>query len=122
MSANKKILLIEDDLDTRTLYADILKNGGYEVDTSPDGQEGLLQAQSGSYDIVLLDIMLPTIDGLEVLSVLKKEKPSLKVVLFTNLSSENLIEQAQKKGADAFILKSDIDPDKLLEQIKNLIG
>lgn len=120
--AEKKILLIEDDLNTRNLYMDLLSSKGYEVEFAADGKEGLLKAEEGSYDLVLLDIMLPHVDGLEILSALKKDGESkMKIALFTNLSSKDVIDEARAKGADAFLLKSDLDPGKFLEKVKNLL-
>lgn len=121
MDNAKKILLIEDDLDTRNLYSDVLKTKGYEVDIASDGEEGLAKARAGRYVLILLDIMLPRIDGLQVLSILKKEDSQRRVAIFTNLSSSDLSEEAKKNGADEFILKSDTDPGKLLEIMKSLI-
>lgn len=118
----KKILLIEDDNDTMNLYVDILKSRGFDVDSASDGEQGLLQAEKVPHDLVLLDIMMPKIDGLEVLRTLKKESPSQKIIIFTNLSSSELANEAKEKGADAFLVKSDTDPDKLLEKVSGLLA
>lgn len=122
MDNKKRILLIEDDADTRNLYSDLLKTKGYEVVTAVDGVEGHIKANEGSYGLVLLDIMMPNEDGLEVLSTLKNENSKLKIAIFTNLSSANLLDEARRKGADEFIVKSDMDPGKFLEKVASLIN
>jgi DNA-binding response OmpR family regulator len=120
--ANKKILLIEDDLNTGNLYSDILKTEGYDVVTAPDGQEGLLKAENDTFDLIILDAMIPKMDGLEVLAAIKKKDSACKVAIFSNLSFPDVISEAKKLGADAFIHKSDTDPGKLLEKVKDLVG
>lgn len=117
---NKKILIIEDNQNTRKLYADLLHSRGYSVEIAVDGPGGLEMARSGKFHLILLDIMLPGIDGLEVLETLKNEDATRKIAVFTNLSAQNLFEEAKKKGADDFIIKSDTAPEAFLEKIKTL--
>lgn len=116
---NKHILLIEDDQNTSDILK-ISKTQGYQVDVALDGREGLDKASTNTYDLILLDIMMPKIDGLETLSVLKKYDAHRKVALFSNLSSTEIIEKAMKIGADEFIMKSDTDPDSFLVKVKRL--
>lgn len=122
MDNNKRILLIEDDQNTRDLYLGILKTQGYTVDLAVDGREGLSKAASNIYNLILLDIMLPKVDGLEALSILKNNDRNRKVALFSNLSTTDIIEKAMKIGADEFIMKTDTDPDAFLVKIKKLIN
>lgn len=117
---NKHVLLIEDDQNTSDIYSGILKTQGYQVDVALDGREGLDKASTNTYDLILLDIMMPKIDGLEALAVLKKYDAKRKVALFSNLSSTEIIEKAMKIGADEFIMKSDTDPDAFLVKVKKL--
>ena len=116
----KKILLVEDDKHIRDLYVEILKNGGYEVAVAVDGQEGYESIVKGDYDIVLLDVILPKIDGREILRKLQAENtfPEGKpIVLLTNLSEEAVVKNGEILKYDEYIVKSSITPDVLLERV-----
>jgi len=83
-----KILLIEDEAGIRQVYADVLKKEGYTVETAEDGEAGLEKIKTGGYSLILLDIMLPKMDGLAILTELKKKAPQEAngpIVLLTNL-------------------------------------
>lgn len=119
-----KILIVEDDKSTRGIYSTVLKNAGYEVDTAEDGQIGLDKAREGGYNLILLDVMLPRIDGITLLTELKKNPPKAKngkVVILSNLSHEPVIKQAMSLGASLSLTKSSINPGQLVEQVKKLI-
>jgi CheY-like chemotaxis protein len=121
---NKRILVIDDDLYLRELYEEILKNAGYEIDTAIDGQEGIEKIKQDGYDLVLLDMMMPKIDGLGVLTQLSQTQPPPKngpVILLTNLGHEPVIQEALQKGATAYLIKADITPDQLLEEVKKYL-
>src|SRR3990167_9487484 len=98
-----KILIVEDEKDIRDLYTEILTEAGFEVGEAGDGETGLKEATSGKYDLVLLDIMLPKMDGLQILREIKKDSKlaSLKVILLTNLSTDNVIKEGFSLGADS---------------------
>lgn len=117
----KRILLIEDDQFTRELYEDFFKEAGYEVDSAPDGEVGVVKARNGGYDLILLDVMMPKLDGLGVLKALK-EKPSAKangpIILLTNLAHDPVVKEALQNGAKTYLIKADLNPDQLLEKVK----
>ncbi|MCH7541221.1 response regulator, partial [Patescibacteria group bacterium] len=69
----QRILVVEDDQFLRELYDELLREEGYEVDLAPDGEIGLAKIIKGGYELILLDIMLPKIDGLEILRRVKKQ-------------------------------------------------
>ena len=73
-------------------------------------------------DLIISDIMMPKVDGLEALSILKKQDSNRKVALFSNLSSTDIVDQAMNIGADEFIMKSDTDPDAFLVKINKLVN
>lgn len=121
----KKLIVVDDDLYIRELYEEILKDEGYTVDTASNGEEALNKLQQGGYDIVLLDIMMPKLDGLGVMDALNKAQPPVKngpIILLTNLDHDPLIKDAMSKGAAAFIIKADITPADLLSQVKKYLG
>ena len=114
-----KVLIIEDEQDIRTIYAEVLQNAGYVVDQAPNGEVGGDKIKNSDWSILLLDIMLPGKDGLKILKDLK-ETPELKkgpVVVLTNLNSEHIIQEAFKLGADGYLIKSEVNPDKVVEEV-----
>lgn len=117
----QRILVVEDDQFLRELYDELLKEEGYEVDLAPDGEDGLAKFQKGGYDLVLLDIMLPKIDGLEILRRVKNkppEKPNGIVVLLTNLGQDSIIKEGFNLGASGYLIKSAMNPDQVLSEVK----
>src|SRR3989338_6221579 len=116
-----KILIVEDDQFLRDLYNELLTEAGYTVAFAPDGEDGLDKAGVGGYDLVLLDIMLPKMDGLEVLRRLRDHKPKTPngpVVLLTNLGQDAIIKEGFSLGATGYIIKSAMTPDQVLEEVK----
>lgn len=117
----QRILVVEDDQFLRDLYHELLTQEGYEVDLSPDGEDGLAKVSKGDYDLVLLDIMLPKIDGLEILKRLKgqpPEKPNGSIVLLTNLGQDSIIKEGFNLGASGYLIKSSMNPDQVLSEVK----
>lgn len=120
----KKVIVIDDDLYIRELYVEVLKNAGYEVDSAVNGEDAYNKLKNGGYSLILLDIMMPKMDGLEIMDTLKKNPPTVKngpILLLTNLDHEPLVKDALDKGASAFIIKADITPEVLLEQVKKYL-
>ncbi len=120
---NKKILLIEDDDFIRQLYADTLRAAGIDVYDFPDGKSGLSASKQQKFDLVLLDIMLPDINGLEILKEIKQD-PGLKsipVVLLTNLGQDTIIKEGFKLGADAYLIKLAYNLDQIVAEVKNIL-
>lgn len=116
-----KILVVEDDQFLRDLYNELLTEAGYTVDLASDGEEGLSKALVGGYDLILLDIMLPKMDGLQVLKRLKEQGPKTpngSVVLLTNLGQDAIIKEGFSLGATGYIIKSAMTPDQVLQEVK----
>lgn len=116
----KKILLVDDDMFIRDLYEELLRDEGYEMTTAKDGQEGLDKIRAGKFDLILLDVMMPKIDGLNLLKQLTSEEKQNNgpVILLTNLANDPMIKQAMESGAKNYLLKSDITPDVLLAEVR----
>ncbi len=117
----QKILVVEDDEFLRELYDELLKGEGYEVTLAVDGEQGLTHISQGGYDLVLLDIMLPKMDGLEILRNLKNKPPLEKngpVVLLTNLGQDSIIKEGFSLGASGYLIKSAMNPDQVLSEVK----
>jgi CheY-like chemotaxis protein len=120
----KKIMVVDDDLYIRELYEEVLKDEGYTVDSASNGEEALNKLKMGGYDLALLDIMMPKLDGLGVMDALSKNPPPVKngpIILLTNLDHDPLIKDAMSKGAAAFIIKADITPADLIGQVKKYL-
>ncbi len=113
----KNILCIEDEHFISELYNRALKKAGYNVTTVVDGQQGLEEAKTNQYDIVLLDIMVPTITGIELLDKLRQETPPIKakIIITTNLEQKEDDRKAIEKQADGYIIKANITPRQLAE-------
>jgi CheY-like chemotaxis protein len=117
----KKILCIEDEFFISELYVRALTKAGYDVTVEVDGKQGLELAKSNAFDIILLDLMIPTITGIEVLRRLRdmKETPKLtaKVIITTNLEQREDIRADIEKQADGYLVKAEITPRELVDFI-----
>ena len=117
------ILIVEDEHDIREIYAEVLSTAGYKVSQAADGEKGIQKIRDEHWDILLLDIMLPGKDGLKILKEMK-ENPQIKkgpVIALTNLNSENIIQEAFGSGADGYLIKSEITPDKIVDEVTRVL-
>jgi len=120
----KRILLVEDDQYTRELYEEVIKGEGYALDSATNGEEGLEKIKGGGYNLILLDVMMPKMSGLEVLRAVKNDPPKVQngpIVILTNLTNDPILNQAYGLNARDFVVKSDITPGDLLEKIKGYL-
>jgi len=118
------ILIVEDEHDIREIYAEVLSSIGYVVDQVADGETGMQKIRDDDWDILLLDIMLPGKDGIKILKEIK-DHPELKkgvVIVLTNLNSENIIQEVFGSGADGYLIKSEITPDKIAEEVARVLA
>lgn len=121
-----RILLIDDDRDIRDIYEEFLTQAGFRVEVAKDGQEGLAKIRQGGYDLILLDIMMPKINGLGILKTLKENPndPSVyngPIVVLSVLSQESIIKQALEQGAKGYLIKSSVNPDEALNKISEFL-
>lgn len=117
----KKILLVEDEKDICDLYALNLSNAGFDVTKAYNGNQALQNFQSQKYDILLLDIMLPDINGIEVLKKLRTDHKTVKIIMLTNLTADKTINEAYENGADGYLLKATLTRESLVEEINTFI-
>lgn len=123
----KKILIVDDDDDDDALFAkiisDTLPKGKYKVAMAENGEEGLRKMESEKPDLILLDILMPKMDGIEFLKILQSRKPQNKgelpvpVIIISNLSNINKISEGVALGVQGYIVKS----DESLQNISNNI-
>jgi DNA-binding response OmpR family regulator len=119
----KKILIIEDEQYLLEMYRMKFEQGGYRVLFSDNGEDGLALAGAELPDIILLDIMLPKMDGYEVLSKLRKgeKTKSLKIYVLSNLGQNNEVKRGMELGADGYFVKSNLTPSELFSQVEKII-
>jgi len=118
-----KILVVEDDKFLRELIARKLREEDYEVSEAVDGEEGVKKIQEEIPDLILLDLILPGIDGFEVLSKIK-EDPQLSqipVIILSNLGQRDDIEKGLKLGAIDYLVKAHFTPAEIIEKIKKAL-
>lgn len=120
---NPTILLIEDEADIRAVYAEVLRDNGFTVVEASTGEEGLEKALHTAWDLLLLDIMLPKIDGLEILRKIRGQANLGKrpVILLTNLGREAVIKEGFEQGANGYLIKSEMTPDKVVEHVRSFL-
>ncbi len=120
----KTILVIEDDRFIGEMYVRSLMKAGYSVDWVVDGNDGLITARNKSYDLILLDVMLPEKRGTEILTALRGGKedliPNTKVIVLTNFEQDDKSRAEMQQHADAYLIKAEITPKKLIEVIHGL--
>jgi len=119
----KKILVIEDDKFLRELIVQKLIKEGYETSEAVDGEEGIKKVKEEKPDLVLLDLILPGIDGFEVLS--KKREDSIlaqiPVIVLSNLGQKEDVERGLKLGAIDYLIKAHFTPGEIIEKVKNAL-
>lgn len=121
--AKKRILVVDDEVQLVSMVKLGLERNDYEVITAYDGEEALRKARKEVPDLIVLDLMLPKVDGFMICSLLKKDirSAAIPIVIFSARSSQEDIELGKKVGADAYIVKP-FEPLVLLDKIKELIG
>lgn len=122
--ASKKILLVEDEDFIRDLYVRQLSKAGFQVKFAADGQSGLNMLAQETFDLLLLDIMLPGMNGLQLLREFKTKYPNspMITILLTNLGQEAVIKEGFELGAQAYLIKASYTPDQVVNEVKNALS
>lgn len=118
-----KILIVEDDPFLSEMYSTKLVQENFEVDLAIDGKEAIKKAREMKPDLILLDIVLPKMDGFEVLAEIKKdiELRNIQIIALTNLGQKEEVEKGLKLGADDYIVKAHFTPTEVINKIKQVI-
>lgn len=119
-----KILAVEDDKYLASIYQMKLKNQGYNVELATNGEEGLGKAKTFQPDLILLDLMMPVMDGYAMLNELKKDPKlkDIKVIILTNLGQEGDIQQAVDHGVLDYVVKTDTATTEIIDKIEKLLA
>lgn len=119
----KRILLVEDEDFIRDLYLRQLTKAGFLVEAVADGQAALDTLKVKTFDLLLLDIMLPGINGLQVLREFKTQYPNsvMITILLTNLGQEAVIKEGFELGAQAYLIKASYTPDQVVNEVKSAL-
>ena len=120
----KKILIAEDDPTMREFYGELMNDQGYEVYTAENGQIALQMAIEKKPDLLILDIMMPIMDGKAMLHELRKipQFKLLPVIILTNAGDTDTMRETQRyENADAFLIKSNVTPQEVIDKVKFLI-
>ena len=118
----RRLLCIEDEHFIGELYTRALTRAGYTVNVVLDGVKGLEEAMTNTYDIILLDIMVPNMTGIEILRKLRADKSNLKakIIITTNLEQSKEHRKEIERQADGYIVKAEITPKQLVEFLENI--
>jgi len=119
----KSVLLVDDDLTLREMYCERLKAGGFTVEMAKDGEEALQKARDNHPNVILLDIMMPKINGLDVLKQLKSDDATktIPVLILTALVQDRERLESATRGADGYIVKSETMPGEVVDKIKAVL-
>ena len=121
MDQKYKILIVDDDETIRSTMKAILEDEGYIVDSAANGKEAIKKTQEQSYNLALLDIRLPDMEGVELLKLMKEPIPRMRKIMVTGFPSLQNAVEAVNKNADAYLIKP-VDVDKLLATVKEQLA
>jgi len=119
----KKILIVEDDKFLRELIAQKLIKEGYNIVEAVDGEKGIKKVKDEKPDLILLDLILPGIDGFEVLAKIKEDPvlSQIPVIILSNLGQKDDIERGLKIGAVDYLIKAHFTPGEIIEKVKTVL-
>jgi len=119
----KTILLVEDDPFLIDIYKTKLNESGYTIEVAKDGKEALLKMKELHPDLLILDIVIPNVDGWKVLKLIRKDKElsNAKIIILSNLGQKDEVEKAMKLGAERYLIKAHFTPSEVLQEVKKVL-
>lgn len=117
-----KILIIEDDNFLLEMVVKAGKSGGFDIDIAVNGEEGFEKTKTGDYDLILLDLILPKMHGLDFLKKLRSEKINTPVVVLSNLYDKETLDTANSLGIKDYIIKAQTTPSEIIEKVKIILN
>ncbi len=121
VETTKKVLIIEDEKTLAKALELTLTHAGFSVVSVFNGKDGILLLEQSAFDIILLDLMMPKVDGFAVLRALHKQQITTPVMMLSNLNQENYILKAKELGAKDFLIKSDTPIAAVIERVRQLV-
>ncbi len=118
----KKILVIEDDKFISDIYSTKLSSEGFRVILAENGEEGVKKIKSEQPDLILLDLFMPKMDGIEVLKKMKTDGISIMTLVLTNAGENEYVAKAMELGAEDYLIKTSFTPDEVILKIKEKLG
>lgn len=120
----KRILLVDDEEETRNVFEIALRSGGYDVSVAGNGAQTLEILKTQTFDLILLDQMMPDMSGNETLKAIKANPATanLHVSMLTNFGHDDMIKEALNLGASEYILKYQVGAEDLLARVKQILG
>lgn len=120
----KKILIVEDEAFIAEVYSRELQKAGFQTTTAGDGPQALQALEKEPFDMMLLDILLPTMHGLEILKQWRQKHPDSKmpVILLTNLGQDEVIKEAFGLGAAGYLIKASYTPKQVVAEVQNVLS
>ncbi|OGH68674.1 MAG: hypothetical protein A3I29_05025 [Candidatus Magasanikbacteria bacterium RIFCSPLOWO2_02_FULL_44_11] len=118
------VLLVEDDVFLSGIYQKKFEMEGFKISTSDNGEKGLADAKKKKPDIILLDVLLPKMDGFSVLKQLKEDvaTKNIPVILLTNLGQKDDVEKGLEAGAVDYLIKAHFKPSEIVEKVRKVLG
>lgn len=117
-----KILLIDDDPFIVDMYVLKFKEEHFDIEVARDGKEGMKKAREFDPDVVLLDIVMPGMDGFQTLEQLRAEGRPRKIILLTNLGQKEDVERGMRLGADDYVIKAHFTPSEVVAKVRAVLG
>ena len=122
-SKDTKILVVDDDPFILDMYVMKFKEQGFQIETATDGKMALERIDAGKPDIVLLDVVMPKMDGFDVIKKIQDSKTSraFKIIFLTNFGQKEDVERGMELGADGYIIKAHFTPSEVVAKVKELL-
>lgn len=122
-SAKAHVLLVEDDVFLASIYQKKFEMEGYKISVAENGEKGLADAKKKKPDIILLDILLPKMDGFTVLQNLKADATTkdIPIILLTNLGQKDDVEKGLEAGASDYLIKAHFKPSEIVDKVKKIL-
>ena len=124
MNPNTKVLIVDDDAFLLDMYSIKFKESGFSVEIAKNGEEAIAKAKSLNPDVILLDIVMPKMDGFDVLREIKKDNiaPNAVIFILTNLGQKEDVDRGLRLGASDYIVKAHFTPSEVVAKVRNFLG
>lgn len=119
---NKKVLIIEDDKDFLSILKIKFTGEGFSIVTAEDGEEGLTVAEKEKPDLIISDVLMPRMDGLEMAKKIKESNSNIQILFLTNVKDADYLDNMKKLGVSEYLIKSGISINEILEKAKAKLG